>query len=96
LIDLLIYTATLLISLTVVGGAANNGYLNSAFTRGFGGLSTQIVSVNFLHQYTNFETFLRGCYQGQVGLAGYFFLASFGILLGVWINNLINYRQAIV
>ena len=96
MIEIILYIATLLISITVVGGAADNGYLNSALTRGFGGLGTQIVSLNWLNQYTNFETFIQGCINGQVGISGYAFLLAFGILLIVWANNIINYRQAIV
>ena len=96
MIEVLLYISTLLISITVVGGAANNGYLNSGLTRAFGGIGTQIVSLNFLNQYTNFETFIRACINGQVGISGYAFILSFGILLIVWANNIINYRQAIV
>ena len=96
MIEIILYIATLLISITVVGGAADNGWLNSGFTRAFGGIGTQVVSLNFLNQYTNFETFIRGCINGQVGISGYAFLLSFGILLIVWANNIINYRQAIV
>lgn len=96
MIEIIIYIATLLISITVVGGAADNGYLNSGLTRAFGGIGTQIVSLNVLNQYTNFETFIRGCINGQVGIVGYFFILSFGVLLIVWTNNIINYKQAIV
>lgn len=96
MIEIIIYIATLLISITVVGGAADNGWLNSALTRAFGGISTQVVSLNVLNQYTNFETFIRGCINGQVGIIGYAFILSFGILLLVWSNNIINYKQAIV
>lgn len=96
MIEIIIYIATLLISITVVGGAADNGYLNSGLTRAFGGIGTQIVSLNVLNQYTNFETFIRGCIDGQVGIVGYFFILSFGVLLIVWTNNIINYKQAIV
>jgi len=94
--EIILYITTLLISVTVVGGAADNGYLNSGLTRAFGGISTQIVSLNFLNQYTNFETFVRGCINGQVGISGYAFVLALGILLIVWANNLINYKQAIV
>lgn len=96
MIEILLYISTLLISITVVGGAADNGWLNSGLTRAFGGIGTQIVSLNFLNQYTNFETFIRGCINGQIGISGYAFLLAFGILLIVWANNIINYRQAIV
>ena len=94
--EAIFYITTALISIFVVGSASDGGFLNSALTRAFGGISTQIVSMNFLHQYTNFETFIRGCIDGQVGIAGYFFVLSFGILLVIWINNLFEYRQAIV
>ena len=96
MIEILLYISTLLISITVVGGAADNGWLNSGLTRAFGGIGTQIVSLNFLNQYTNFETFIRGCINGQIGISCYAFLLAFGILLIVWANNIINYRQAIV
>ncbi len=96
MIELILYILTFLISITVVGGASSAGFLNNGFTRAFGGLSTQVVSINFLYGYTNFETFIRGCLDGQVGLIGYVFILSLGFLIIVWVNNLINYRQAIM
>ncbi len=96
MIELILYILTFLISITVVGGASSAGFLNNGFTRAFGGLSTQVVSINFLYGYTNFETFIRGCLDGQVGLIGYVFILSLGFLIVVWVNNLINYRQAIM
>jgi hypothetical protein len=92
----ILYISTLLISFFVVGQASDNGFLNGAFTRAFGGVSTQFVSATWLVQYTNFETFISGCIQGQVGVTGYFFILSLALLLVVWINNLFEYRQAIV
>ena len=94
--DLIIYLATFLISISVVGSASSAGYLNGAFTRGFAGVSTQIVSANFLHGYTNFESFVRACIDGQIGISGYAFLLALGFLLIVWVNNLVEYRQAIL
>ena len=96
MIEMYLYIATLLITLTVIGTASANGFLNGALSRGFGGISAQIVSAQWLTQYTNFETFFRGCLEGQVGLPGYIFVLSFSLLLVVWVNNLIEYRQAIV
>jgi hypothetical protein len=96
MIDAVIYVATLLISLTVVGRAGDAGYLNGAFSRGFAGVGTQIVSANFLIYYTNLESYLRACLDGEIGIAGYAFLLSLGFLLIIWINNLVEYRQAIV
>lgn len=96
MIELILYILTFLISITVVGGASSAGFLNNGFTRAFGGLSTQVVSINFLYGYTNFETFIRGCLDGQVGLIGYVFILSLAFLIIVWVNNLINYRQAIM
>jgi len=92
----ILYISTLLISFFVVGQASSNGFLNGSFTRAFGGLSTQVVSATWLVQYTNFETFIAGCINGQVGITGYFFVLSLAFLLVVWINNLFEYRQAIV
>lgn len=94
--EIIIYILTLLISISVVGGASSNGFLNSALTRGFAGVSTQLVSVNFLIGYTNFESFIRACANGSVGFPGYAFILSLGVLALVWINNLVEYRQAIV
>jgi hypothetical protein len=96
MIDWIIYIATLLISLTVVGKAGEAGYLNGALQRGFAGVSTQIVSSNFLFSYTNFETFIRACFDGVLGISGYAFLLALGFLLIVWVNNLVEYRQAIM
>jgi|DEB0MinimDraft_6_1074348.scaffolds.fasta_scaffold26810_2 hypothetical protein len=96
MIEGILYISTLLISFFVVGQASDNGFLNGSFTRAFGGLSTQVVSATWLVQYTNFETFITGCIQGQVGVTGYFFILSLALLLVVWINNIFEYRQAIV
>jgi hypothetical protein len=96
LIETFVYLATLLISITVVGRAGEAGYLNGALQRGFAGVSTQVVSANFLLSYTNFETYVRACFDGVLGISGYAFLLAFGILLIVWVNNLIEYRQAIM
>lgn len=96
MIETIVYIATLLISLTVVGRAGDAGYLNGALQRGFAGVSTQVVSANFLLSYTNFETFVRACFDGILGISGYAFLLALGTLLIVWVNNLIEYRQAIM
>jgi hypothetical protein len=94
--DIIFYLATLLISISVVGSASSAGYLNGALSRGFAGVSTQIVSSNFLFGYTNFESFIRACLDGQIGISGYAFILALGFLLIVWINNLVEYRQAIM
>ncbi len=96
MIEWIIYIATLLISLTLVGNAGDAGYLNGALQRGFAGVSTQVVSANFLLSYTNFESFVRACLDGVLGISGYAFLLALGTLLIVWVNNLIEYRQAIM
>lgn len=96
MIETLVILSTVLISITVVSRAGAAGYLNGSLQRGFAGVSTQIVSANFLLSYTNFETFVYACFDGMLGISGYAFLLSFGILLIVWINNLIEYRQAIM
>lgn len=94
--EIIIYIITFLITITVVGGASSAGFLNNGLSRAFGGISTQWVSLSFLDQYTNFETFVRGCYAGQVGIVGYLYLLSLGVLIAVWFNNLYEYRQAIM
>ncbi len=94
--EIMIYILTLLASLTVVGSASSAGALNGAFSRGFAGVSTQIVSTKWLISYTNTESFLRACLDGQVGIIGYIFLASLGALILTWSANLYNYRQAII
>lgn len=96
MIEGIIYIITLLLSLFLVGSAGSAGYLNGAFQRGFAGVSAQIVSSNFLLSYTNFETFLRACIDGDIGFSGYLFIGALGLLVIVWINNLVEYRQAIV
>jgi len=96
MIENIIYFATLLISITVVSRAGDAGYLNGSLQRGFAGVSTQIVSANFLFSYTNLESFIRACLEGMLGISGYAFLLAMGILLIVWINNLVEYRQAIM
>lgn len=96
MIEWVLYIITGLIAITVVGAAGEAGFLNNAFQRGFAGVGTQIVSGNFLLSYTNFESFLRACLEGQVGLTGYFFLLSLGVLIVTWVSNLYDFKQAIV
>jgi hypothetical protein len=85
-----------LASLTVVGSASSAGALNGAFSRSFAGVATQIVSTKWLISYTNTESFLRACLDGQLGIIGYIFLASLGALILTWTANIYNYRQAII
>ena len=96
MIDWVIYISTLLLSITVIQNAGASGALNGAFQRGFAGVSTQIVSSKFLLSYTNFETFIRACLEGQLGLIGYLFIGSLATLLVVWVNNIIEFEKAIV
>lgn len=96
MIEIWIYLISGFVSLGVIGKAGEAGYLNSAFSRGFAGGSTHIVSTNFLIYYTNFESFLNACYNGAIGISGYIFLLSLGFLTIIWVNNLIQYRQAII
>lgn len=96
MIDWIIYISTLLLSITVIQNAGAAGALNGAFQRGFTGVSTQIVSSKFLLSYTNFETFIRACLEGQLGLIGYLFIGSLATLLVVWVNNIIEFEKAIV
>ena len=96
MIEFLIYFATLFGTLSVVGAAGNSGLLNSAFQRGFAGVSTQIVSSKFLLNYTNLESYLWACYDGKLGLVGYLLILSLGVLMITWASNLYNYRQAII
>lgn len=96
MITVFIYLITAFISIGIVGRAGEAGLLSGAFQRGFAGVSTQIVSAKFLLSYTNFETFIRACYEGSIGLSGYVFLGSLGFLAAVWVNNLVEYRQAII
>lgn len=96
MIDWIIYISTLLLSITVIQNAGAAGALNGAFQRGFAGVSTQIVSSQFLLSYTNFETFIRACLEGQLGLIGYLFIGSLATLIIVWVNNIIEYEKAIV
>lgn len=91
-----IYLITGLISLAIVGRAGDAGMLNGALQRGFAGGIAQIASSKFLLSYTNFESYIRACLDGQIGLSGYVFLGSLGFLAAVWVNNLVEYRQAII
>lgn len=92
----IIYLTTLLLSITVIQNAGAAGALNGAFKRSFAGVSTQIVSTQFLVSYTNLETFLRACLEGQIGLIGYLFIGSLAALIITWANNIIEFEKAIV
>jgi hypothetical protein len=95
-VEIAIYLLTLFGSLSFVGAVGNSGYLNSGFQRGFAGVSTQLVSSNFLLNYTNAESFIRAAWEGQIGLTGYLFIGSLAALAITWASNLYNYRQAII
>ena len=94
--DLIIGALTALLAINVVGIASDNGYLGGMFSRGFAGVGTQLTSSTFLVQYTNLETFIIACIEGYVGTPGYLFIGSLFFLIIVWVNNLIEYRQAIM
>ena len=96
IVEVVIYLLTLFGSLSFVGAVGNSGYLNSGFQRGFAGVSTQIVSSNFLLNYTNAESFILASWEGQIGFAGYIFIASLAALAVTWVSNLYNYQQAII
>lgn len=96
MLDVIIYLTTLLLSLSVIQAAGAAGALNGAFQRGFAGISTQVVSSKFLLSYTNLETFIRACINGQIGTIGYLFIASLAFLIITWINNIIEYQKAIM
>ena len=94
--ELILYILTLLGSLTVIQTAGSNGALNGAFKRSFAGVTTQITSLKFLESYTNTEAFLMACSKGYLGITGYLFLGSIVLLILVWVNNLIEFEQAII
>jgi len=96
MLEIIVYISTLLISLSLVASASKNGLLNSAFSKGFAGVSSQVVAGGYLKGYTNFESFITVCFNGDMGLIGYFFLLSLGFLLITWTNNLIEYKNAIM
>lgn len=96
MVMLIIGVLTVLLSVNLVGIASQSGYLNSAWTRSFGAVGTQLTSATFLTQYTNFETFIIACLEGYVGTPGYIFIVSLALLALVWINNIYEYRQAIM
>lgn len=96
MIEVWIYIITAFVAVGVVGRAGDAGYLNGAFQRGFAGAGAQIVSANFLFNFTNFESFIRACLDGAIGISGYLFLLALGFLTVVWVNNLVEYRQAII
>ena len=96
MLDLILIIITSLLSINLVGIANNNGYLNGGFSRGFAGLGGQVTSATYLTQYTNFETFIIACSKGYVGISGYLFIGSLALLIVIWVNNLIEYRQAIM
>jgi hypothetical protein len=94
--DLIIGAITALLAINVVGIASSNGYLGGVFSRSFAGIATQITSSTFLVQYTNTETFILACVEGYLGTPGYLFIGSLFLLIIVWVNNLIEYRTAIM
>jgi hypothetical protein len=94
--EVIMVALSALASLTIVGRAAEGGLFNSALTRTVAGGSAAVATQTFLYGYTNLDSFIQACINGSIGLAGYLFVAAIIFTAGVWVNNLIAYRQAIV
>ena len=92
----IIVILSVLASTTIVGKAAEGGLFNSALTRTVAGGSATVATQSFLFGYTNLDTYVNACINGSLGLAGYLFIAAILITAGIWLNNIVIWRQAIV
>ena len=91
----IIFIGGILASTSIVNSLANQGFLNSALTRGVTGGTVALTSSNFLVGYTNLESFISASANGSLGLAGFVFLGGFAALLITWASNLIEYGELI-
>ena len=96
MVDLVIVVLSALASISIVGRAASAGALNGAFTRTVAGAGTAFATQSWLYGYTNLDSFIQACLDGVLGIAGYLFLAAIITTAGIWVNNVITYRQAII
>jgi len=90
-----IYLLTAFLSIFIISKAGESGFLNSGLKRGVGGSTLQIGSSYYLVSYTNFASFIKASYEGNLGLPGYMFITSISILAVVFAFNLYKYKVAI-
>lgn len=90
-----IYLLTAFLSIFVISKAGESGLFNSGFKRGVGGSTLQLGSSYYLISYTNFASFIKASYEGNLGLPGYMFITSITVLTVVFAFNLYKYKVAI-
>ena len=95
-VEVFVYLVIGIASIFIIGSASQTRFLNSALKRGLAGSTISITSGSIFVNYTNSITFLELASKGQFGWQGYLFLITAGLLVVVWIQNLVKYRQAIV
>ena len=96
MVDVVVVLLSALASISIVGRAATSGLLNGALTRTVAGAGTAFATQEWLYGYTNLDSYVNACLDGTLGLPGFAFVAAILITAGVWINNVIQYRQAII
>ena len=91
----ILYAGAILASTSLIGGLANNGFLNSSLTRSVAGGTVSFTSSNFLIGYTNLEYFISASANGSLGLSGFVFIGGLSALVITWVSNLIESGGAV-
>lgn len=91
----ILYAGAILASTSLIGGLANNGFLNSSLTRSVAGGTVSFTSSNFLIGYTNLEYFISASANGSLGLSGFVFIGGLSALVITWVSNLIESGVAV-
>jgi hypothetical protein len=95
MLSILIFLSTFFLSFYVIGKATAAGFLNSAFSRGVAGITTQLGSSFYLIGYTNFVSFLNASLEGKIGIPGYLFVGAYAFLIITLGQNFIKTREFI-
>lgn len=95
MIENLLYLAITIGCIFIVN-SVDTKLLNTGLKKAIAGSTLSIGSGTYLTNYTNFLTFMDASSKGLFGWQGYLFLTAFTLVILVWAQNLIKYRQAIM
>ena len=94
MIEWAVYIVVALASITVV--QTTQGVLDTGLKRAVTGSGLSYGGFTILDNYTNVISFYEVSAQGDLGLAGFVFIAGSVAVALVWVSNLYKFRQAIM
>ena len=91
----LVLMVSIFIGVGLVAGASAGGVLNGGLSRQWTAAGVTYTSSLALEGFLGFESFLRACWDGALGISGYLFVLSLGGVLFVWGYNLFKIGRPI-